>query len=41
MQCKSNQRRLRTAACGLAAFVFFVFVAGAVPAANGFADKKA
>jgi tetratricopeptide (TPR) repeat protein len=41
MQCKSNRCLLRTAACGLAAFVFCVFVAGAAPTAYGFADKKA
>ncbi|HEX6284604.1 MAG TPA: tetratricopeptide repeat protein, partial [Pyrinomonadaceae bacterium] len=41
MQCKSNRCLLRTAACGLAAFVFFVFAAGAADTAQAFADKKA
>src|SRR5829696_5594049 len=41
MQCKSNRCLLRTAACGLAAFVFFIFAAGAAPTARAFADKKA
>ncbi|HEU4795673.1 MAG TPA: aspartyl protease family protein [Pyrinomonadaceae bacterium] len=41
MQCKSNRCLLRTAACGLAAFVFFVFATGAAPAAHASSDKKA
>ena len=41
MHGKSNRCVLRTAACGLAAFMFFVFAAGAVPTASAFADKKA
>lgn len=41
MQCKSNRCLLRTAACGLAAFVFFVFAAGAADTAPAFAGKKA
>ena len=41
MQCKSNRCFVRTAACGLAAFVFLVFGAGLAPTADAFADKKA
>ena len=42
MQCKTNRCRLRTAACGLAAFVFGLFVvAGTAPTAHASADKKA
>src|SRR5689334_4217322 len=42
MQCKTNRCPLRTAACGLAAFVFCLFVfAGAVPTAHASSDKKA
>ena len=41
MQCKTSRYVPRTAACGLAAFVFLVFVAGAASTAHGFADKKA
>ncbi|HEY3582309.1 MAG TPA: aspartyl protease family protein [Pyrinomonadaceae bacterium] len=42
MQCKNNRCLLRTAACGLAAFVFCLFVvAGAAPTAHASSDKKA
>ena len=41
MQCKTSRYLLPTAACGLAAFMFFVFVAAAASTANAFADKKA
>ena len=41
MQCKTNLCLLRTAACGLAAFVFLMFIASAASTAYGFADKKA
>ena len=41
MHGKSRRCVLRTAACGLAAFMLFVFAAGAVPAGSAFADKKA
>src|SRR5215212_10587869 len=38
----NNKRLLRLAACGVAAFVFCLVVAGAAPMAHGFtADKKA
>ena len=42
MQCKNNRCLLRTAACGLAAFVFCLFVvAGTAPTAHASSDKKA
>lgn len=42
MQYKNHRCLLRTAACGLAAFVFGLFVlAGAAPTAHAFGDKKA
>ena len=41
MQCSNTRCLLRTAACGLAAFVFCLFVAGAAQTAHGSADKKA
>jgi tetratricopeptide (TPR) repeat protein len=41
MQCKSKQRLLRIAACGVAAFVFCLFLTGAAQTAYASADKKA
>jgi tetratricopeptide (TPR) repeat protein len=42
MQYKNNRCFLRTAACGVAAFVFCLFViAGTVPTAHASSDKKA
>jgi len=41
MQCNNKQRFLRTAAGVVAAFVFCLFVTGAVQTAQGSADKKA
>jgi tetratricopeptide (TPR) repeat protein len=41
MQCNNKQRVLRTAAGVVAAFVFCLFVTGAVQTAQGSADKKA
>jgi predicted aspartyl protease/Flp pilus assembly protein TadD len=42
MQCKNNRCLLRTAACGVAAFVFCLFVfAGTAPTAHASSDKKA
>jgi tetratricopeptide (TPR) repeat protein len=41
MQCSNRRCLLRTAACGVAAFVFCLFVAGAAQTAQGSADKKA
>lgn len=42
MQCSKNRCLLRTAACGVAAFVFCLFVvAGTAPTAQAAADKKA
>ena len=42
MQCKNNRCLLRTAACGVAAFMFCLFVvAGTAPTAHASSDKKA
>jgi tetratricopeptide (TPR) repeat protein len=41
MQCKSKQRLLRIAACGVAAFVFCLFLTRAAQPAYASADKKA
>src|SRR5690349_7230828 len=42
MQCSNKWCLLRTAACGVAAFVFCLFVsAGAAPTAHAAGDKKA
>src|SRR4051812_48757260 len=41
MQCKSKQCLLRMAACGVAAFVFCLFLTGAAQKTYASADKKA
>jgi predicted aspartyl protease len=41
MQCDIKKCLLRTAACGVAAFIFCLVTAGAAQNAHGFADKKA
>ncbi len=41
MQCDIKKCLLRTAACGVAAFIFCLVIAGAAQTAHGFADKKA
>jgi tetratricopeptide (TPR) repeat protein len=41
MQCKSRQCLLKTAACGVAAFVFCLFLTGAAQTAYASSDKKA
>ena len=41
MQCKSRQCLLKTAACGMAAFVFCLFLSGTAQTAYAFSDKKA
>lgn len=41
MQCKSRQCLLKTAACGMAAFVFCLFLTGTAQTAYASSDKKA
>src|SRR5678815_5590938 len=41
MKCNNKQCLVRTAACGVAALVFSLFVMGAVQTASASADKKA